>query len=113
MELKSLYIRDFERNDGITLHLSQCEIGDVGCVVWDSAIVLAKYLETVNFHSELNDYFKKNEKELIKNKEQNRNDNLLSDLSYLFNKLSIVELGSGTGIVGIQAACMGLLINFI
>ena len=79
--LENLFVREFERKDDTTLIINQCEIGDVGCVVWDAAIVLASYLETADFKNLL-------KKSNLKN-------------------TRVVELGSGTGIVGLQAACIG------
>lgn len=62
--------------------MKQCYIGDVGCVVWDAAIVLAKYLETKTFY----------------------------DMSIGVNVWcgrTVVELGAGTGVVGLMAATLG------
>lgn len=61
-----------------TLKFCQYEYGDVSCVVWDAAIVLAKYLET----------------QFIQNNE-------------IFANKKIIELGSGLGCVGLTAACFG------
>merc|ERR1712150_41030 len=72
---------EFERNDGSVLTINQCEVGDVGCVVWDAALVLTSYLDGIDF---------------------------LDDVGG--NKLTgktVVELGAGTGIVGLQAAAIG------
>lgn len=71
-----LFIREFERHDGKFLEISQSEIGDVGCVVWDAAMVLAAYLGTENIRKTL------------------------------VGK-TVIELGAGTGLVGLQAACEG------
>uniref|UniRef100_A0AAV2JGZ5 Protein-lysine methyltransferase METTL21D n=1 Tax=Knipowitschia caucasica TaxID=637954 RepID=A0AAV2JGZ5_KNICA len=60
----------------------QKKTGDVGCVVWDAAIALAKYLETKQFidsSTELNAWAGKR----------------------------VVELGAGTGVVGLMAATLG------
>ena len=73
--------REFFRRDERLLKIGQYEVGDVGCVVWDAAIVLSRYLETADF---VNDTQK----------------------NCLFGK-TVVELGAGTGIVGIQAAACG------
>jgi len=54
----------------------QQTIGDVGHVVWDAAIVLAKYVDCNNF-------------------------------KYDLQEKKVVELGSGTGLVGIVAAMKG------
>lgn len=78
IDLAKLFVREFEKNDGTVLRFYQSEIGDVGCVVWDAALVLSKYLETADFC--------------------NGND--------LKSKV-VVELGSGTGAVGLVAASLG------
>jgi len=75
------FTREIERRDGRVLTISQYEVGDVGCVVWDAALVLSHYLESADFTDE-------------------------SGNSRLLDK-SVVELGSGTGVVGIQAAACG------
>ncbi|XP_033224513.1 LOW QUALITY PROTEIN: protein-lysine methyltransferase METTL21D-like [Belonocnema kinseyi] len=59
------------------LTLYQQTIGDVSCVVWDAAIVLAKYLDF-----------------------SCRNNNWL-------NGKKVLELGAGIGSVGMTAACFG------
>lgn len=76
------FVREIGKNDGCVLNIRQCYLGDVGCVVWDAAIVLAKYLETKYFH------------------------NPPSGLNVWAGK-SVLELGSGTGVVGLMAATMG------
>jgi len=78
---RRMFTRELERHDGRVLSVSQYEVGDVGCVVWDAALVLSFYLESPDFNDETGN-------------------------SRLLNK-SVVELGSGTGIVGIQAAACG------
>ncbi|RMX40128.1 hypothetical protein pdam_00002282 [Pocillopora damicornis] len=40
--------REIECKDGI-LKIKQAEVGDESCVVWDAALVLAKYLQTEHF----------------------------------------------------------------
>lgn len=76
------FVRDIEKNDGSILRMYQCSKGDVGCVVWDAAIVLSKYLETEQFCSSQ------------------------SGVSTWFSK-SIIELGAGTGLVGLVASTLG------
>ncbi|XP_056101500.1 protein-lysine methyltransferase METTL21D [Rhinichthys klamathensis goyatoka] len=76
------FVREIEKNDGSILRMYQCSKGDVGCVVWDAAIVLSKYLETEQFCS------------------------IQSGVSTWFSK-SIVELGAGTGLVGLVASTLG------
>jgi predicted nicotinamide N-methyase len=75
------FVRELETKNGQTLQINQCETGDVGCVVWDAAIVLTTYLETDDF---------------LDSKGVNR-----------LKGKSVLELGSGTGVVGIQAAKLG------
>jgi len=68
---------DLESID-VTLNFCQYEYGDVNCVVWDAALVLAKYLETL--------FLKENK---------------------TFESKNVIELGSGLGCVGLAAACFG------
>lgn len=73
------FIRHFELESiHSTLSFYQKIEGDVSCVVWDAAIVLAKYLEGL----------------------------FLGNADAFKNKL-IIELGAGVGCVGITAACFG------
>ncbi|XP_034433282.1 protein-lysine methyltransferase METTL21D [Hippoglossus hippoglossus] len=76
------FVREIEKNDGCALKVKQCYLGDVGCVVWDAAIVLAKYLETKQFH------------------DPSRGVNVWAGRRLL-------ELGAGTGVVGLMAATLG------
>ncbi|XP_060919294.1 protein-lysine methyltransferase METTL21D [Labrus mixtus] len=76
------FVREIEKNDGCTLKVKQCYLGDVGCVVWDAAIVLAKYLETKQFY------------------EPSSRVNVWADRR-------VLELGAGTGAVGLMAAALG------
>lgn len=80
MELdKNIFTRCLElesQNKELTLY--QQEIGDVNCVVWDAAIVLAKYLDHLS----------------------SSNDQWLAGKK-------ILELGAGIGCVGMTAACLG------
>ena len=62
------------------LRLQQYGSGGVGCVVWDAAIVLSKYLETPGFSG---------------------------DGAHALSRRSVLELGSGTGAVGLMAATLG------
>lgn len=78
----SYFVREIEKNDGSVLRLYQCSTGDVGCVVWDAAIVLSKYLETEQFCISR------------------------SGVSTWSSK-HMIELGAGTGVVGIMAASLG------
>lgn len=76
------FVREIEKNDGSVLKVKQCYMGDVGCVVWDAAIVLAKYLETKQFYDP-------------------------SSGVNVWAGSSVVELGAGTGAVGLMAATLG------
>ncbi|XP_005159014.1 protein N-lysine methyltransferase METTL21D isoform X1 [Danio rerio] len=76
------FVREIEKNDGSVLRMYQCSKGDVGCVVWDAAIVLSKYLETEQFCS------------------------IGSGVS-MWSSKNIIELGAGTGLVGLVAASLG------
>ena len=72
-----MFIRELELevdNETKTLQVDQQYEGDTGVVVWDAAIVLTKYLETIS--------------EKLKGSK-------------------IVELGAGTGAVGLSAAVLG------
>jgi len=69
--------REIECKHG-TLRIKQAEVGDESCVVWDAALVLAKYLQTDKFYSK----------------------------GGLANK-RVIELGAGTGVVGLIAAACG------
>ena len=77
-----LFVREFDRKDGSVLMIKQSEVGDVGCVVWDAAIVLSCYMETSDFHDVIT------------------NNNILAGKR-------VIELGAGTGLVGLQAASLG------
>ena len=59
------------------LVITQIYVGDVGCVVWDAAIVLARFLENKYFPADF------------------------------WAGKSVLELGAGTGLVGLVAACLG------
>ncbi|XP_048747037.2 protein N-lysine methyltransferase METTL21D-like isoform X2 [Ostrea edulis] len=76
--IENTFVREVETNTGQFLKIHQLEVGDVGCVVWDAALVLSKYIETPDFKNG----------ELLQGKK-------------------ILELGAGTGCVGIMAAHVG------
>merc|ERR1712133_136367 len=77
MEDIEYFIREVEYSCG-TLNIYQATIGDVGHVVWDAALVLSKFMDTV--------YLKE---------------------TYSMNGKVVVELGAGTGIVSLLAAMLG------
>ncbi|XP_006773820.1 PREDICTED: protein-lysine methyltransferase METTL21D isoform X2 [Myotis davidii] len=74
------FVRVLEKRDGTALRLQQYGSGGVGCVVWDAAIVLSKYLETPGF---------------------------AGDGAHALRRRSVLELGAGTGAVGLMAATLG------
>ena len=82
--------REIECGHG-TLRIKQAEVGDESCVVWDAALVLAKYLQKLHLSNKATE-------EGLENKR-------------------IIELGAGTGVVGLMAAACGcvswLLKNFV
>uniref|UniRef100_A0A8C4JE16 Valosin containing protein lysine methyltransferase n=1 Tax=Dromaius novaehollandiae TaxID=8790 RepID=A0A8C4JE16_DRONO len=69
------FVRELERRGGPALRLEQRAAGGVGCVVWDAALVLAKFLE--------------------------------SGAGPPLARRAVLELGAGTGAVGIMAATLG------
>lgn len=74
------FVRILEKRDGTVLRLQQYGSGGVGCVVWDAAIVLSKYLETPGFSG---------------------------GGAHALSRRSVLELGAGTGAVGLMAATLG------
>ncbi|XP_051892405.1 protein-lysine methyltransferase METTL21D isoform X2 [Pristis pectinata] len=78
---RGYFLRTVERRGGgPQLRIRQRSAGDVGCVVWDAALVLSKYLETSSFYR---------------------------DSLHVFSGKNVVELGSGTGVVGLMASALG------
>lgn len=61
----------------IQLKIHQYSVGDVGCVVWDAGIVLGKFLDYA---------------QIFKNSSARK---------------SVIDIGSGTGVVGLYAAALG------
>ncbi|XP_068938418.1 protein N-lysine methyltransferase METTL21D isoform X2 [Petaurus breviceps papuanus] len=76
------FVRPLEKRDGTVLRIQQYGSGGVGCVVWDAAIVLAKYLETQHFSG-------------------------AAAGTHALRQRSVLELGAGTGAVGLMAATLG------
>ncbi|XP_069772699.1 protein N-lysine methyltransferase METTL21D isoform X4 [Narcine bancroftii] len=74
------FVRAVERRGGPGLWIEQRGAGGVGFVVWDAALVLAKYLETSSFYQ---------------------------GNHHVFSGKNVVELGSGTGVVGLMASTLG------
>ena len=79
-DLTKTFVREIEVFNA-SLKIHQAAIGDVGCVVWDAAIVLAKYLE-------------KTKRGTLGNKK-------------------VLELGSGTGVVGLCCCLIGYLFIYL
>lgn len=81
--MEKYFSREFDLlSKNSSLEFLQHTVGDVGCVVWDAALVLAGYLDNLNHIG----------KKPLKN-------------------LRILELGSGTGCVGLVAAALGYTIS--
>ncbi|XP_060073000.1 protein N-lysine methyltransferase METTL21D-like [Ylistrum balloti] len=76
--IENTFIRELEMKNGQILKIHQLEVGDVGCVVWDAALVLCKYLETADF-----------------------------DGGNSWRGLDVVDVGAGTGVLGVYAAVYG------
>ena len=72
------FTREIESHNGETLEIYQATIGDVGHVVWDAAIALCKFFDTKYFAS-----------------------------NFSLAGKRIIELGAGTGVVGLAAALHG------
>ena len=81
MDGQRTFVRNLELSCGL-LCVHQLSVGDVGCVVWDAALVLAGYLEKLESQSP----------------------------GYWKDK-RVLELGAGTGIVGLVAACHGAFVT--
>ena len=97
----SSFIRELEINDK-TIRIKQLYIGDVGCVVWDAAIVLCKFLE--NKH-----YFPVPDTNTVGVSDSHTQISILETVSepLYWNGKQVVDLGSGTGVVGIAAGVLG------
>ncbi|GFO28945.1 protein-lysine methyltransferase mettl21d-like [Plakobranchus ocellatus] len=78
VDLSKLYDRDFELSSGVELTFLQSEMGDVGCVVWDAALALCGFLDHCQERGTVN-----------------------------WSKQAVLELGAGTGAVGLVAASLG------
>ena len=77
--MTNYFTRELDVKD-CTLEIYQELEGDVGCVVWDAAITLAKYIDTEG-----------------------------AQLKHGFRGKAVIELGAGTGVVGLVAALHGYL----
>lgn len=98
-----LYPRVTDLDDGRTVSIYQSEIGDVGCVVWDAAIVLAKYFEHLWSEKALT-FITDGQTDPCLVKLIGRLTALVKDTE---SEHHFVELGAGTGYVGIVAAALG------
>ena len=76
-EMTNYFTRELDLAN-CSLEIYQQLEGDVGCVVWDAAICLAKYID------------------LKATREK-----------YEFHRKRVIELGSGTGVVGLAATLHG------
>ncbi|XP_037080617.1 protein-lysine methyltransferase METTL21D-like [Pollicipes pollicipes] len=85
---------DSSKNE-LTIH--QSYIGDVGCVVWDAALVLSKFIDFAHAQQP------------VKTEPERRHGVLDSALLLIqrINTATAVELGGGTGVVGLLAASLG------
>lgn len=88
----SCFFRELECA-GKTLKLKQLYVGDVGCVVWDAAIVLCKFLENQTYFPAQS------------TPDQQQGGNGLA--KSFWNDERVIDLGSGTGVVGIVAGVLG------
>jgi hypothetical protein len=96
----SSFIRELEIKDK-TIRIKQLYVGDVGCVVWDAAIVLCKFLE--------NKYYFPVPAASVSGSDshtQISKPETVSDPSY-WNGKRVIDIGSGTGVVGIVAGVLG------
>ena len=94
----SSFIRELEVK-GKTIRIKQLYVGDVGCVVWDAAIVLCKFLENKYYFPVARAAGSDSHTQISKPETVN-------DPSY-WNGKQVIDLGSGTGVVGIVAGVLG------
>lgn len=87
---------------GKTLHIKQLYVGDVGCVVWDAALVLAKFLENTS-------HFPPTPRVPVAagaNGGRGHSGHAVPARRFWEGK-KVVDLGSGTGVVGLAVAVLG------
>ena len=82
---------------GKTLHIKQLYVGDVGCVVWDAALVLAKFLENTSHFPPA---------PLVCVDGPPISSGHVASRRFWEGK-KVVDLGSGTGVVGLTVAVLG------
>ena len=85
---------------GEIIRIKQLYVGDVGCVVWDAAIVLCKFLENENYFPSV----EPDDKHEVDSHSQSQISTL--ETTYWTGK-RVIDLGSGTGVVGIAAGVLG------
>lgn len=82
---------------GKTLHIKQLYVGDVGCVVWDAALVLAKFLENTSHFPPIQ----------RQGGDGRGHIGHVVARSRFWEGKKVVDLGSGTGVVGLAVAVLG------
>ena len=98
--MASSFIRELDIKDN-TIKIKQLYVGDVGCVVWDAAIVLCKFLENKYYFPVPAANVGGSDSHIQISKPET-----MSDPSY-WNGKQVIDLGSGTGVVGIVAGVLG------
>ena len=96
----SSFIRELEIKDK-TIRIKQLYIGDVGCVVWDAAIVLCKFLENTYYFPVPTNVGGSHSHAQISNP------GTVGHVPSYWNGKRVIDLGSGTGVVGIAAGILG------
>ena len=74
---QTTFVREIDCGEK-SIQIKQLYVGDVGCVVWDAAIVLCKFLENREYFS-----------------------------PGYWNGKVVIDLGSGTGVSGLAAGVLG------
>ena len=106
-ESSNSFTRELEVGDQV-VKIKQLYVGDVGCVVWDAALVLCKFLENEHFfptHT-TSKSDKLSECEATPVSQQSATLDGRVATPYWTGK-RVIDLGSGTGAVGIAAAVLG------
>lgn len=92
-ESSQSFFRELECS-GRTLAIKQLYVGDVGCVVWDAAIVLSKFLENQT-------YFPSSSSGSLAAGQ------CLGETEPYWKDKRVIDLGSGTGVSGIVTGVLG------